>query len=39
VRLPSEVSLFASAAGSSGELRLIGAGDLEHMVGHWQPIA
>ncbi|MFM9382848.1 MaoC family dehydratase [Pseudomonas sp. UV AK001] len=39
VRLPSEVSLFASAAGSSGELRLIGAADLEHMVGHWQPIA
>ncbi|MDI2142815.1 MULTISPECIES: MaoC/PaaZ C-terminal domain-containing protein [unclassified Pseudomonas] len=39
VRLPSEVSLFASAAGSSGELRLIGAGDLEHMVGHWQPVA
>jgi acyl dehydratase len=39
VRLPSKVSLFASAAGSSGELRLIGAADLEHMVGHWQPIA
>ncbi|RBL72982.1 acyl dehydratase [Pseudomonas sp. MWU13-2625] len=39
VRLPSEVTLLASAAGSSGELRLIGAGDLEHMVGQWQPIA
>jgi acyl dehydratase len=39
VRLPSEVSLLASAAGSSGELRLIGAQDLEHMVGQWQPIA
>ena len=39
VRLPSEVSLLASAAGSSGELRLIGAGDLEHMVGQWQPVA
>ncbi|MCX4220731.1 acyl dehydratase [Pseudomonas sp. MCal1] len=39
VRLPSEVSLFASAAGSSGELRLIGATDLEHMVGNWQPVA
>ncbi|MCU0117964.1 MaoC/PaaZ C-terminal domain-containing protein [Pseudomonas sp. B2M1-30] len=39
VRLPSEVTLLASAAGSSGELRLIGAGDLEHMVGNWQPIA
>jgi acyl dehydratase len=39
VRLPSEVSLLATAPGSSGELRLIGAGDLEHMVGQWQPIA
>ncbi len=39
VRLPSEVTLLASAAGSSGELRLLGDGDLEHMVGSWQPIA
>ena len=39
VRLPSELTLLASAAGSSGELRLIGAQDLEHMVGQWQPIA
>ena len=39
VRLPSEVTLLASAAGSSGDLRLAGAGDLEHMVGHWQPLA
>lgn len=39
VRLPSEVTLLASAAGSSGELRLVGAGELEHMVGQWQPIA
>ncbi|MFJ5255377.1 MaoC family dehydratase [Pseudomonas sp. NPDC088414] len=39
VRLPSEVSLLASVPGSSGELRLIGHGDLEHMVGQWQPIA
>lgn len=39
VRLPSEVTLLASEAGSSGELRLVGAGDLEHMVGNWQPIA
>ncbi|MFG6204513.1 MaoC family dehydratase [Pseudomonas retamae] len=39
VRLPSEVTLLASAPGSSGELRLVGAGDLEHMVGQWQPIA
>jgi len=39
VRLPSEVTLLASAAGSSGELQLVGAGGLEHMVGQWQPIA
>jgi len=39
LRLPSEVSLLASAPGSSGELRLIGNGDLEHMVGQWQPVA
>jgi acyl dehydratase len=39
VRLPSEVTLLASAAGSSGDLRLAGAGDLEHMVGHWRPLA
>ena len=39
VRLPSEVTLLASAAGSSGELLLKGAGDIEHMVGTWQPIA
>lgn len=37
VRLPSEVTLQASAAGSSGDLRLIGAGELEHMVGGWRP--
>ncbi|WP_339448826.1 MaoC family dehydratase [Pseudomonas sp. EA_5y_Pfl2_R50] len=39
VRLPSEVTLLATAAGSSGELRLTGAQDLEHMVGQWQPLA
>lgn len=39
VRLPSEVTLLASAAGSSGELLLKGAGDIEHMIGKWQPIA
>ena len=39
VRLPGEVALLASAAGSSGELQLIGNGDLEHMIGHWQPVA
>jgi acyl dehydratase len=39
VRLPSEVALLASAAGSSGDLQLVGSGDLEHMVGSWRPIA
>jgi acyl dehydratase len=39
VRLPSEVSLLASAAGSGGELQLQGAGDIEHMIGQWRPIA
>lgn len=39
VRLPSEVRLYTSAAGSSGEWLLKGAGDIEHMVGTWRPIA
>ena len=39
VRLPSEVNLLASAPGSSGELLLKGAGDIEHMRGKWRPIA
>lgn len=39
VRLPSEVTLLASAAGSSGDFQLMGAGALEHMVGHWRPIS
>jgi acyl dehydratase len=39
VRLPSEVILLASAAGSSGELQLKGAADIEHMIGRWRPIA
>ena len=39
VRLPSEVRLLASAPGSSGELQLLGNGDLLHMYGGWQPIA
>lgn len=39
VRLPSEVCLLASAAGPSGDLRLTGAGGLEHMIGHWRPLA
>lgn len=38
VRLPSEVILHSSAAGSSGELWLKGAGDIEHMAGKWRPI-
>ena len=39
VRLPSEVILLASAAGSSGALQLNGHGALQHMHGHWQPLA
>lgn len=39
VRLPGEVTLLASAAGSSGELQLVGAGGLQHMHGNWRPIA
>lgn len=39
LRLPGEVTLLASAAGSSGEWWLKGAGDIEHMVGKWRPIA
>jgi acyl dehydratase len=38
VRLPSEVTLLASAAGSSGELLLKGTGDIQHMFGTWRPI-
>ncbi|KTC63083.1 acyl dehydratase [Pseudomonas fluorescens ABAC62] len=38
VRLPSEVVLYSSAVGSSGELLLKGVGDIEHMVGTWRPI-
>ncbi|WP_339560606.1 MaoC/PaaZ C-terminal domain-containing protein [Pseudomonas sp. EA_65y_Pfl1_P113] len=38
VRLPGDVTLLASAAGSSGEWWLKGAGDIEHMVGKWRPI-
>ena len=39
VRLPSEVILMSSTAGSSGALQLKGAGDIQHMRGKWQPIA
>ncbi|MGN7936415.1 MaoC family dehydratase [Pseudomonas sp. 22447] len=38
MRLPSEVTLLASAAGSSGDLQLVGSGELEHMVGSWRPV-
>jgi acyl dehydratase len=39
VRLPGEVTLMSSAAGSSGDFELMGAGELEHMVGQWRPVA
>ncbi|MGR4040524.1 MaoC/PaaZ C-terminal domain-containing protein [Pseudomonas sp. 910_21] len=39
VLLPGTVRLLANAAGSSGELLLLGNGDLQHMQGRWQPIA
>ncbi|WP_421548820.1 MaoC family dehydratase [Pseudomonas sp. QD4] len=39
VRLPSEVTLLSSAPGSSGDLQLMGAGELQHMLGTWRPIA
>ncbi|KPU62143.1 maoC like domain protein [Pseudomonas fluorescens] len=39
VRLPSEVTLMASVPWASGDFQLTGAGDLEHMVGHWRPVA
>ena len=39
VRLPGEVVLMSSAAGSSGELELNGTGDIQHMLGKWRPIA
>lgn len=38
VRLPSEIVLSASAAGSHGQFRLEGAPGLVHMVGGWQPV-
>lgn len=37
VRLPSEVRLSASAAGSHGQLKVEGQGGIVHMVGSWQP--
>jgi acyl dehydratase len=37
VRLPGEVVLSASAAGSHGQLKLEGMQGLVHMLGTWQP--
>ena len=37
VRLPSEVTLSASAAGSHGQLKVQGKDGIVHMVGSWQP--
>lgn len=39
VRLPGEVILLSSAAGSSGDFQLNGHGDLIHLVGNWRPIS
>ena len=39
VRLPSEVILRCSEAGSSGDFQLSGHGDLVHMTGNWRPIS
>lgn len=38
VRLPSEVILLTSAAGSSGDFQLNGHGNLVHMTGRWRPL-
>ncbi|OCR24947.1 acyl dehydratase [Pseudomonas syringae] len=38
VRLPSDVVLSASAAGSHGQLKLEGAQGIVHMLGTWQPV-
>ncbi|MEB0205549.1 MaoC family dehydratase [Pseudomonas sp. CCC3.1] len=38
VRLPSEVILLSSDAGSSGDFQLNGHGDLVHVVGQWGPV-
>ena len=39
VRLPNEVILLSSEAGSSGDFQLNGQGDLVHLVGNWRPIS
>lgn len=38
VRLPSEVILLSSDAGSSGDFQLNGQGELVHLIGQWRPI-
>ena len=39
VRLPAEVILHSSEAGSSGDFQLNGHADLVHMVGRWRPLS
>jgi acyl dehydratase len=39
VRLPSEVSLSASAAASHGQFRVEGKQGIVHMIGSWQPVS
>ncbi|HXR00124.1 MAG TPA: acyl dehydratase, partial [Pseudomonas sp.] len=39
VRLPSELTLSASAAGSHGQLKVQGKEGIVHMIGSWQPAA
>lgn len=37
VRLPAEVTLSASAAGSHGQLKVEGKDGIVHMIGNWRP--
>ncbi|MCF5648110.1 acyl dehydratase [Pseudomonas syringae] len=39
VRLPVDVTLSASAAGSQGQFRVEGQEGIVHMVGSWQPLS
>jgi len=39
VRLPSEVILLSSDAGSSGDFQLNGHAELLHLLGQWRPIS
>jgi hypothetical protein len=39
VRLPAEVILLCSEAGSSGDFQLNGHDDLVHLIGNWRPIS